>query len=196
MDVEEIVLRYPALDGVQFDYIRYPDMHPHYGYTKSNIKRFKKATGLKSIEEDSQVWKDWKRKQVSELLEGLANKARALNPRIQVSVTGCIPYSRALYEAYQDWPSWISGGLVDYVTIMSYSPDPEEFKNSILVVKEKVPDFFKVKIGVGAYKLLNSPEIFEQELAVCREMKAATAVFHYGSLLENPKLKEFLNNEH
>ena len=62
--VREILQTYPDLDGIQFDYIRYPDIHPHYGYTKVNMERFKKAYNLARIDENSQMWKDWRRDQV------------------------------------------------------------------------------------------------------------------------------------
>ena len=187
--VEEILRAYPQLDGVLFDYIRYPDMHPAYGYTKTNIERFKKETGLETIQEQSQAWNNWKRGQVTEFLQLLVKTTRALRPNIQISATGCMPYSRAYYEAFQDWPSWLDGGLVDYVTIMDYSPQPSEFERWISSAKTKTRDFKKVNIGVGAYKLVRSPETFEQELRLGEKAGGgACVVFHYGSLLENPAL--------
>jgi uncharacterized lipoprotein YddW (UPF0748 family)/peptidoglycan/xylan/chitin deacetylase (PgdA/CDA1 family) len=190
--VGELLRAYPELDGIQFDYIRYPDMEPRYGYTKSNVERFKKATGLQVIAEESLVWKEWKRAQVTELLTLLVKTARTLRPGIQVSATGCMPYARAYHEAYQDWPSWVTRGLVDFVTIMDYSPDPDEFKRWLTVVKEKIPDFSRVRIGVGAYKLVRAPEIFDQEIRCVEALGTTGAVFHYGNLLENPKLKEIV----
>ena len=190
--VGDLVTAYPDLDGIQFDYIRYPDLEPHYGYAQSNIEHFKKETGLKAIDEDSLVWKDFKRTQVTELLTLLVKKARSIRPGIQVSATGCMPYTRAYYEAYQDWPLWINRGLVDFVTVMDYSPDPDEFKQWLAVVKEKVVDPLRVKIGVGAYKLTRSPEIFSQEIRCVEELGMTSAVFHYGSLLENHKLQSIL----
>jgi uncharacterized lipoprotein YddW (UPF0748 family) len=189
---EEILRAYPDLDGIQFDYIRYPDPAPHYGYTRSNIEQFKKMTGLETIDDNSPIWKDWKRAQVTDLLALLVKKTRSLRPKIQVSATGCMPYVRAYAEAFQDWPSWIAQGLVDFVTIMDYSPDPSEFERWITTAKAKTADFKKVKIGVGAYKLVRSPEIFEQEFRGCEKMGGTCAVFHYGSLRENPALERFL----
>ncbi|MFA5144513.1 MAG: family 10 glycosylhydrolase [Candidatus Omnitrophota bacterium] len=190
--VGEILRAYPDLDGIQFDYIRYPDMEPHYGYTENNIKRFKKTTGFKVINEDGQDWKDWKRGQVTELLAALVKTARSIRPGIQVSATGCMPYSRAYYEAYQDWPSWISRGLVDFVTVMNYSPEPDEFKRWIALAKEKTPDLSKLKIGIGAYKLVKAPEIFNREFQDVEESGGSCVIFHYGSLVENPGLKKIL----
>ena len=161
--IEEILRAYPDLDGIQFDYVRYPDTNPAYGYTAKNIERFKKATGLKKINEQAQTWQDWKRAQVTETLEQFVKKARELRPDIRVSATGCMPFQRAYYEAFQDWPSWLKQGLVDFVTIMDYSPEHAEFERWISAIKEKVPDFKKVNIGIGAYKLVGFPEEFKKE---------------------------------
>jgi len=189
--VLEVINRYPDLDGMQFDYIRYPDVHPHYGYTKINMERFKKSSGLKAIDEASPVWQDWRRAQVTEVLKKLVRTIRSRRPKMQISTTGCMPYARAYYEAYQNWPSWIDKGIVDFVTIMDYSTDVIQFKKWIMVIKGKTADFSKVHIAVGAEKLVHKPEIFENEFNQCEQMKANCTIFHYGNLLENPKLREF-----
>ncbi|MCX5677690.1 MAG: family 10 glycosylhydrolase [Candidatus Omnitrophica bacterium] len=189
----EVLSAYPGLDGVLFDYIRYPDKDPVYGYTPMNIERFKKATGNKTIDESSKVWKDWKRDQVTEVLRLLVDRARKARPSIKISATGCMPYSRAYLEAFQNWPSWIDRGLVDYVTVMNYSPHPDEFEQWIVKAKLKTADFKKVNIGLGAYKLVLWPDTFKQEFRICQKSGAGGfVVFHYGSLLENPALSDFL----
>ena len=194
--VEEIVRTYPELDGIQFDYIRYPDSRPRYGYTRINMERFKQSTGLKKIREGSRAWNDWKRAQVTELLKRLIQKARAIRPRIQVSATGCMSYVRAFHEAFQDWPSWVNGGLVDFVTVMNYSPDPVEYAQGNEVARAKITDLKKLNIGVPAYKLVRAPEVFEKEFRSCEESGAhLCAVFHYGSLLENPVFEKLLLRE-
>ena len=194
--VEEIVRGYPELDGIQFDYIRYPDSHPRYGYTPANIDRFKKSTGLKKVREGSRAWSDWKRAQVTELLKLLIQSARSVRSKIRVSATGCMSYDRALQEAFQDWPSWLNKGLVDFVTVMNYSADPKEYERWIGVAKTKVSDLKRLYFAVGAYKLVHSPEIFEKEFRSCEASGSGLcAVFHYGSLLENVALERPLQSE-
>jgi uncharacterized lipoprotein YddW (UPF0748 family) len=191
--ISEILRAYPDLDGIQFDYVRYPDTNPAYGYTAVNIERFKKTTGLKKINEDEQAWQDWKRAQVTETLAQFTKEARLLRPGIQVSATGCMPFQRAYYEAFQDWPFWLKKGLVDFVTVMDYSPEPAEFERWVTAIKEKVPDFKKVNIGIGAYKLVNYPKEFKQEFRFSEGAgSGACVIFHYGSLLQNPALTDFL----
>lgn len=187
--VGELVRAYPELDGIQFDYIRYPDLHPAYGHTKVNEDHFKKATGLSTIEEESPAWKDWKRDQVTGLLEALAQEARAMHPGIQVSTTALAPYSRATLEAFQDWGSWIRKGTVDFVTLMCYSADIQEFQYDIEDARRRIGDLKKINIAVGAYALVGSPGTFQAEFALAEKSGArACAVLHYGSLLENPAL--------
>ena len=187
--VGELLRAYPELDGIQFDYIRYPDRNPAYGYTEMNTRRFKQASGLKTIEEGSRIWKDWKRAQVTEALECLVKEARSLRPDMQVSATGCMPYTRAYHEAFQDWPSWLESKLVDFVTIMDYSPDPAEFNNWVGDIKGRVKDFKKINIAIGAYKLVNSPAIFKQELSFGESSGAGACIIsYYSSLLKNTEL--------
>ncbi len=189
--VGEVLRAYPGLDGIQFDYIRYPDKEPFYGYNKMNIERYKSSTGNRSIDEASPAWKDWKRRQVTDVLEILINSSRAIRPDIKISATGCMPYSRAYLEAYQDWPYWIARGMVEYVTVMSYSPDPVEFKRTLAGAREKTDDFKRVNIAIGAYRLVESPKVFKEEFHISESSGAGGfAIFHYGSLLENQLLVE------
>ncbi|MFA6384172.1 MAG: family 10 glycosylhydrolase, partial [Candidatus Omnitrophota bacterium] len=191
--IGEVLQAYPAIDGLQFDYIRYPDTDPHYGYTEINAERFKKASGIVEIDDASEEWRDWKRDQVTDLLKELILKARVIRPGIRVSATGCMPYSRALYEAFQDWPMWIDEGIVDFVTVMNYSTDTEEYGRWITQIKAKVKDFSKVYIAIGAYKRGTNREIFRNECNTCETSGAGSCVvFYYSSLLQKPDLCRFM----
>lgn len=191
--VDEVLRAYPALDGLQFDYIRYPDRDPWYGYTETNIARFKAATGKTAVREGEVAWLDWRRRQVTELLEAMVQRARATRPGIRVSTTGCAPLVRARHEAYQDWPSWIATGLVDFVTLMSYSTDLSCFERDVAQARSAASDPAKVAIGIGAYEMVGCPGTFEAEFRLCeKERVSACVVFHYGSVVECPAIGNFL----
>lgn len=193
--VGEIVATYPDLDGLQMDYIRYPDLHPHYGFGQTNMDRFRKFSGLEKIDENSGSWKSWKRKQVTDLVKAVVAKAKGINPRLQVSTTGCMPYVRAREEAFQDWALWLDTGLVDFVTMMDYADDPDEFKKGIREIKNKVADFGKVKISVPAYKFIRFPRGFKNEFQYCETLGNTCAVFYYGSLAESQELRNYLKEK-
>lgn len=192
--VEELVRAYPDMDGIQFDYIRYPDEKPHYGYSRMNVDRFKQAHKTDTIIDSSQVWKDWKRAQVTALLRALIGRVKELRPNLVISTTGCSPYTRAFEEAFQDWPLWVNSGLVDFVTVMTYSPDPVEFRKLVQDARSKVSDVSKINFAVGAYQQVNSPERFIEQFQFCQDDgRGSCIIFHYGSIISSPVMREFLN---
>lgn len=192
--VEELISGYPGLGGILFDYIRYPDKDPDYGYTKTNIERFKSAAGIQDINRDNPAWNDWKRAQVDELLTLLVRKARSIRPDMRVGSTACAPFTRAYYEAYQNWPGWVNNGLVDFALLMSYPKDPLEFNKYIQEAKNKVKNSKKLYIGLPAYKLVDEDNIFRVELQDARDSGAGScAIFHYASLLEDAGLVDILS---
>jgi len=186
---DELLDGYPGLDGVLFDYIRYPDRDPAYGWTRTNLKRFRKSSGLAVFAESNPQWKNWKRSQVTSLVERLSRKARATRPGLVVSSTACAPYSRAYHEALQEWNLWLDRNLVDFVTLMSYSPDPNEFERFVMDAKKKTPDFGKVNVAVGAYQLGERPENLADEIEKSRLCSSrGWVVLHYGNLAGDPLL--------
>jgi uncharacterized lipoprotein YddW (UPF0748 family) len=193
--VDEILRAYPKLDGVQFDYIRYPDFDPFYGYAPMNVERFKKATGIRVIKDDDPLWQNWKRAQVTDFLKDLIKRVRVVRPKIHITTTGCMSYSRAYHEAFQDWPLWVNSGLVEFVTVMSYPDNVEEFKKNIEDARKRVDAFSKIKLGVGAYKFVTAPITFTRQFDLCEKAgSGGCAVFYYGSLLQNQALSAYLIN--
>jgi len=189
--VVEIVQTYSNLDGIQLDYIRYPDTEPAYGHTMENLKRFARATELKSFNEKTEAWRKWKRDQVTEFVKLAAARARSVNPHIQVSATGCAPYVRAREEAFQDWGEWVNHGYVDFVTMMNYPDDLEEFKKYVDGARKKTDDFRKVYLAVGMYKFLENPAGFDGIWEACeREESRGCVIFYYGNMVEVPELKD------
>jgi uncharacterized lipoprotein YddW (UPF0748 family) len=194
--VGEALARYPDLDGILFDYIRYPDKDPAYGHTEENLRRFREATGPAIVDERNEAWRSWKRQQVTQVLESVVKKARTVSPGIRIGATGCAPFVRAYDEAFQDWPSWLERGLVDSVTVMTYAGSEREFEKLIEDARKRVKDFKKANLTVGAYGLTSSPEVFAGQIRLCR--KAAPGEFvilHYGNLQENQALTGVLREQ-
>ena len=183
--VAEAVAAYPGLDGVQFDYIRYPDVHPAYGHTEQNLERFRQATGKTFPDEKDPDWRKWKRDNVTSLVRALRDAARAVRPDIQVSTTGLMPYVRAREEAFQDWREWASSGLVDFVTLMGYTDDMTQFEKYLKDAQTQLPGMQKANFAVGAYKMVKKPELYEREWELCEASSTRSCVvLDYDSLLQ------------
>ena len=88
---------------------------------------------------------------------------------------------------------WVNSGIVDSVTAMNYSSDPEEYEHRITEIKTKVKDFSKIDITVGAYKPETSLKSFQMEFKTCENSKAGACVlFYYASILQRPLLSKFI----
>ncbi|MBK9372471.1 MAG: family 10 glycosylhydrolase [Holophagales bacterium] len=94
------------LDGIHFDYIRYPETEEALGrgsavgYNPAALARFRMATGRTGTPEPGdEEWMAWRRRQVSHVVRRVFLEAKALKPRIVVSASvipwGARPRTRA-----------------------------------------------------------------------------------------------------
>jgi len=123
---EDLVKRY-NVDGVQYDYVRYPGKN--WGYSEAALKHYYADTGAKGKPApDDPKWLQWRRDQVTALVKLAHDKMKAANPNVQISVsticygntssdwTKTEPYAGVL----QDWKKWMEQGLIDINIPMNY----------------------------------------------------------------------------
>ncbi len=181
--IDEIIARYPDLSGVHLDYVRYPYPVPFlprssfneygltYGYGEENIKRFKEKKGLDPLSmednnENSLIWDDWKREQVTNLVERLAKHIKDKSPQMLISCAVIPSCDTAFSVAFQDWPGWLENGIIDYVVLMNYTKNNQlakEITRSALAQRGKG----RVYIGIGNFLMKDEPQtLFEQEKTI------------------------------
>jgi uncharacterized lipoprotein YddW (UPF0748 family) len=173
----DIVRRY-AVDGIHFDYIRYPETEPrlprgsNVGYNEVSVARFQRATGRTDVPApDDEAWTQWRRRQVTELVRRVSIEARAINPRIEVSAStiawGAPPTSledfanvAPMQRIFQNWQSWLVEGTLDMAVPMNYArehdPRVKEWFNGWIAWEKKHKADRSLAVGIGAY--LNTKE--------------------------------------
>jgi uncharacterized lipoprotein YddW (UPF0748 family) len=135
--VRSVVEAYDV-DGVMFDYIRYPDYNTpgafasDWGYTDVALERFHEATGRSDRPESTdEQWSDWRRDQVTNLVRQLYLGAYDADPSVRVSINavtyafgpqtyGSWEQTRPYAEVLQDWRGWMEEGIVDLNVAMNY----------------------------------------------------------------------------
>ena len=197
--IDEIITRYPDLSGIHLDYVRYPYSVPFiprssfnkfgltYGYGEENIKRFKEKTGLDPLSmendnENSLIWDDWKRDQVTNLVDKLTKAIKNKFPKMLVSCA-VIPSSETAFSvAFQDWPGWLENGIVDYVILMNYTKNNQlakEITRAALAQRGKG----KVYIGIGNFLMKNDPQILSEQEKIVESLNPdGIAYFSYDFL--------------
>jgi uncharacterized lipoprotein YddW (UPF0748 family) len=154
--VQELCQKYPALGGVQWDYIRYP-VHWNeapFDYSTDALMQFQKATGLdarKLSPKDKgwKLWQDWKTQQVTEVVKQLNDVVRKLRPKWIISAAVFPGFEENLRLKMQDSREWAAKGYVDALLPMLYSRDynrveswAKEFREAIKPPVRVYPAFF------------------------------------------------------
>jgi uncharacterized lipoprotein YddW (UPF0748 family) len=122
-DVAMDVLTRYDVDGIHWDYIRYPrDVYSRDFVTDS---LFFEQYG-KYPDEDVEQWKNWQRDRITFFLRDFYHAATAVKPMLKVSaaVIGRYDHPSSGWDAYntvyQDAQKWAAWGIVDYLAPMIY----------------------------------------------------------------------------
>ncbi len=131
------VLREYDVDGINLDYVRYPDhsshtTHSDWGYSETSLSRFQAATGRTDVPEPSdQQFSDWRRTQMTNLVRKIYLGMWQQNSQARLSMDG-ITYgfgpqsvggwekTRTYAEVLQNWKGWMEEGIMDTVVAMNY----------------------------------------------------------------------------
>lgn len=116
--VREVVSRYDV-DGVHFDYLRYPENAPSFP-DKNDFRRYAKG---RSIDQ-------WRRDNITEIVRYIYKGVKAMKPWVKVSTCPVGKYRdtsryssrgwNAYYTVYQDTQKWLSEGIQDQIYPMMY----------------------------------------------------------------------------
>ena len=199
----EVVRNYDV-DGIHFDYIRYPGVEGC--YDDGCRARFQTETAHVVHQWPDDVltgeliepFQKWRQDQVTELVRTVAIEARLIKPGIQISaaVFGNWPESR--FTVGQDWVRWVEEGYLDFVCPMNYIPDTGQFmarvRDQVRWVDGRVPLY----IGIGAWQMTRRDEVLRQ-IAFTRESGAdGFVLFEYSRALAAdvlPLLREGLTSK-
>jgi uncharacterized lipoprotein YddW (UPF0748 family) len=170
------VVRNYAVDGIHFDYVRYPETDERdirgagVGYNAVNLRRFRRATGRPDSDlpgTDDEAWMAWRRQQVTHLVRRVAIEARAINPRIRISAA-LIPWGRPpadekdfanvapMQRIYQNWNEWLRDGLLDLGVPMNYATETDErvrnWFDGWIRWEKRHRHGRQLAVGLGAYR--------------------------------------------
>lgn len=175
--IKEMVENYDV-DGVHLDYIRYPG------------KNFNDEFSF-SVYGNGLLRDEWRRKNITELIELINKKIKAVKPYIKLGATpiGIYKNHSGMYglegftQVYQDAREWLKKGLLDYIAPQIYWPFDNNYRFDLLA-KEWIDNSFgrNVVIGIGAYKPEVKNEI-EKMIKYVRDVGAdGIAFFRYSSI--------------
>jgi len=168
MDVLE---RYPELDGLHFDYVRFAS--PDFDYSRASLERFRewleprlspaerrllvvalKNDPLAAADAYQEQFADFQREQITALVERIYHGVKKRKPGAIVSAAVFADETNARTMRFQDWRRWLALGVLDVVCPMAYSPDTAVFQKQIeLAAATAHAAGRQVWAGIGAYRV-------------------------------------------
>jgi uncharacterized lipoprotein YddW (UPF0748 family) len=183
--IRDIAQRYP-IDGMHFDYIRYPGEDFDYG--RETMAEYERAVA--SRDRTPERWQTFRQSAVSTLLTRLRAAVKTAKPNAIVSAAVNPDPEEAATYRLQDWRSWLANNLLDVVCPMAYTTDASLFANQVAVVRE-IADVHDVWVGIGAYRL--SPAQIADNVQTARRAGASGVIlFSYDSLTDPARGPDYL----
>lgn len=183
----EVVRNYDV-DGIHFDYIRYPG--PEGCYCDGCRERFETATGravanwpgdvVDRAGERRQEYLDFRRAQINALVELVHHEAKLLRPDIEISAAVWPNLTTDRDLVGQDWGYWIERGWLDFVCPMDYTDDLAGFRRLVTRQADWVGGRIPMYPGMGpsVYAEMGADQVLLQ-VAVAREHAQGLMFFNY-----------------
>ena len=203
--IVDLLNKYPELDGIHLDMIRFPfsmgTAPATFPYGKRARDQFHSDTGKTlpprgtKLEDKAlrQAWDEWRRAQISRLVFEIREAMNAKSPGKELSAAVMSNQDRAMRAAFQDWQNWLRGGALDYAIPMNYTRDSESFRNNSVYAASR-GNGRRVSMGVGAWLLLDTPELYQAQAAIAERSKLnGVTLFSYSNMM-NSRGEKFLND--
>jgi uncharacterized lipoprotein YddW (UPF0748 family) len=184
------VARNYDVDGIHFDYIRYPD--GDHCFCAGCKERFEQATGLKLLNWPQDVlgegalrqkWLEWRRGNITAVVKAVRAGTRAIKPKLKLSAAVFPNWESDRDGVGQDWKLWCDQGYLDFVCPMDYTPSSASFENMVARQVEwagRTPCY--PGIGVSASSShFGVDRVIEQINITRRHKTGGFIIFNYGA---------------
>ncbi len=151
----EVAQKYPV-DGLHFDYIRYPGRESC--YCDGCRRRFETESGRPVTDwpkacfsgSRRKQYNDWRCEQITHLVAAVHRQGKKLRQDLKISAAVFGSYPACRDSVAQDWPLWVQAGYLDFICPMDYTPSDLFFtslvKNQLELVGGRIP----IYPGIGA----------------------------------------------
>lgn len=136
--VMDLVSNYD-IDGIHFDYIRYPSKHA--GYNAVAIERFMNEFPVPGINlppsSADPEFSDWRRRQITDWLRATYVDVMAVKPEMKFTVAVFSNHDNAHDSVYQDWPQWMDEQIIDAYSPMNYTDNNQLFQAQSIFANDR-----------------------------------------------------------
>lgn len=175
----ELVEKYDV-DGIHFDFMRYPDQR--YCYCERCHRKFEEWAGV-TVEDWpddcagtgplADRYFDWRRHLQTSLVERIARGARERDPDIKLSLAARASMTGSYHGDAQDWVTWAREHYLDLLCPMDYTPSVQVLREKVRPQVEAVNGAIPVYAGIGVSSARSdTPVNLSQQICAARELGA------------------------
>jgi uncharacterized lipoprotein YddW (UPF0748 family) len=187
------------VSGIHLDYFRYPDVN--YSFTAASRTNFMltnwydpldvyqsseaytKKRGFPVFMEADRQYRQYLSDTLTGYLERIKDMLERKPKHIELSVAVKPDPVKAKYRYFQDWMNWLENRLCDFVVVMNYNTDKEEFDR---VLNQFPSDASKKNVIMGISTYNQSAEAVLDRIASVRASNfKGFSLFSYNHLIEN-----------
>ena len=166
----------PGLDGLHFDYFRFPG--PGASYDSTTLALFRQTYGI-SAWDSTELWDRFRRDAITSWLRKNYRKIKAARPEFVFSAAIIGDYDNGPDVFLQDSHRWLAEGIMDAVFPMTYTDDLRLFERWL---KRHAPYRHGRALCPGIMVYPDTATVFE-ELRIVRKMGLqGFSLFAYSSL--------------
>ncbi len=177
----EVLQRYPDIDGLHYDYCRYPGEVGDWSWNATDVSICTAEAGGTPTEKPTE-WNNWRRAQITKFVRNAYTDGEKIVPFKMYSCAVAGGYSEGYNTNFQAAHDWLSEGIIDCIMPMTYTTSYSSFTMNVQNhVSAKNGRF--VAPGIGASVSGFSVEDLYKEITIARDLGAdGVTVFSYSSL--------------
>ena len=193
LDLARELVTEHAVDGVHFDYLRYPYGRTiPYDYAPTITKLATEDLGFQPRDVRLDIakwnaWFDWRCNNLTSFMIKLSDAIRSAAPGTLVSAA-VYPYPEAILTRMQDWKAWCEKGCLDFVVVFTYTQDLDLFDTMIRAAQSFAGNKTQMIAGIDADSMAQS-QASEGVPALVEAARAAGArgvsIFSANAISEN-----------
>ena len=194
----ELVTKYPDLDGLHYDYIRYPSDAGDFSYDAVSLADFANRNHDLTPSRSIKRWRRWRCINIERLLGEFRAAIRNANPNVNISAATFAGYWTAVNAMGQQWFEWPDKDLVDDVVPMLYDNNMERFEIRMksFFSDKNCPKRGRVVVGIWPNKAWKNYDVnmLKAQLALIDEYPSGGySIFSYGAIFPKHAANEFAN---
>ncbi|MFW5961648.1 MAG: glycoside hydrolase family 10 protein [bacterium] len=160
------LVRNYELDGINLDYIRFPEEYRgSFGYDQKSVEKFKAEYGenpfeISSGSSDFGLWNRYRENLITEMVRETSIKLKNIDSDLLISADVIPGREEARYRALQNWSLWLQKDYLDFVLPMTYTENLfSELSSWIKEDREKIDS--PLYAGISVFKL-TPDQVIEQ----------------------------------